>query len=278
MARVKVDNLWLSKPQEDLKQVNEAINRDRLILEWVQKNIDDAKKEEDVLLNKIELLKSTISDKDNIIKKKDIEYNWLIDVLRNKKNTLENEVMYLENNILLLKQNIESISKDQSQKISKLEKDFNNKKEELESNISKLENKKIGIESEIVELWTQKDNLAFTNIKLEWKNKELGYSIESKKEIEWNLNNLKKDYDWLKETINNLKSETNSKNKEIKDIEKDIVKKSKEKEVIIKEIEELESTKQEYVRQRLQITKDKEDLDSRENYIRARYEEAGLSY
>jgi FtsZ-binding cell division protein ZapB len=51
-----------------------------------------------------------------------------------------------------------------------------------------------------------------------------------------------------------------------------------EKEVLSKEVDELSKEKNDYVQKKMLLKQEREELDSRENYIKTKYEEAGLSY
>lgn len=266
------------KAQEVLSEVNNAINRDNLILEEKEKEIKLKKQEAYDLDKEINALNLKRNDeKESLIstqKKNSLER----EKLNEQKHDLVAFISKLENNKLELESEIEELNKNKSITEEKINAEHRKLRTELSKEISKKQDEKKDLELELseVRLLISNEEIILSNLqakadKLIEKEKELNI-CESKIEertqylvsINWSIEDSEVVNKKLKKDESIIKSE--------------IIELSKQKTQLDLDIKAIESEKESFAKEKFILLSQKEDLDKREEFIKEKYIQAWVKF
>jgi len=267
-----------SDKKKKLQEIESAINLDKTIKQNLEEDIKLLEEEKSGIVLTIDWL-----NKDKTIIKAKVVSDKKKIVADIKK--LNDEKLELTLNITKQTELHSNTSNEYAVKHNILDKEFDNMKKEIK-------NEELDIRKESDKLSKKNEKLIEDNTLLKRNNIILVSNNKQQEKqndiyLEQENNNDKIVEDIKKNTIKNKK--LTNKSKDIEDsisikikkeweLNKDLTKLFNKKDIAEKEVEELASHKSEYVRQKLLIKQEKEDLVSKENYIKQKYIDAGLSY
>lgn len=275
-----LDNLEhaIAIAQDKLTDINSAINRDQFIAEQKAKDILVLKKEEDSIKKNIEKLKQSEIEVWVVLDKAKEKNDAERSEMTSRKAKIQAEIDALGIKIGEETEKLAKIAVAHEKKVKILTKEYlllvaenNNKREKLQETMREEENKQKNIANEtkkaddklnwILELIKNNEK------KLEETNKVLADLIMKKLEVE----NL--DHD-----IVTKKTENTRLDKLIIVLNEIINKLQQEKESLNKELLPLREENKTYIANKFALKTEREQLENKENYIKSKYEEAGLVY
>jgi len=268
--------------QNKLSDIMTAINREKLIIETlikdkniiikeienISKEVSNIKSEEDSIKKEFESLK--IKNKEDLkiteekINIKKVELETLL-------NSIKTEESNLENSKITINKNISDLQLEYSSEEIKFKEKINGFKDEENLFTDKiLELKKI-ISSLNSEVFISQNKIEENNKTIkekEYTSSEFNSNLEIKKEHSAFLNNEIKEWN---EKIDGLIVK-------YEDIKKLIPELVSTKEILEKEILELSLEKDNFVKDKFSLARDREVLNNREEFIKEKYQSAGILY
>lgn len=278
MATIDELAIEMVNAKEQLKSINNTINKDRAILKGIEDGIKEKNKEIEELDKIIEQKNDEIASLDGTKEKAEGEY-WAI------RDNLKAEIKKLN----------ESKKKDEEkyqimvEELSNDVKVLTNRKEELKLSIN-------GMEDEIRKIKADKDNeIALRDREVrEVKEKLDGFNLlfdaqdGEYRKVAREIEDMKKELekkDELNNEIAKLDRVIDEKGKKLVEVRDEIIEGENKLEEIRKEIKELEDKKMDvagevadYVKKKLELKDRKDALDEKEKYLRRRFEEAGIQF
>ena len=278
MATIDELAIEMVNAKEQLKSVNNTINKDRKILADIEKGIEEKNKEIGELEKKIKEKNDEIASLDNTKVKAEKDY-WEI------RDNLKAEIKKLSEN----KKKDEEKYQIMVEELSNDVKVLTNRKEELRLSIN-------GMEDEIRKIKADKDNeIALRDREVREVKEKLdsfnllfdeqdGLYRKTAREIE-DMNKKLEEKDELNNECEKLERDIEGKNKKLVEIRDEIIDEEDRLEELRREINDLENQKMDvaeevadYVKKKLELKDRKDALDSKEKYLRKRFEEAGIQF
>lgn len=276
----KVDELVAEtiNAKEQLKNINNTINKDRAVLAEIENEIKDKENKILSLNNEIEAKQWELESFDVMVKDAEKSFGELRDSYKDEIKKLSEKKKIDETKLKVAIEELDNDVKRLSEKRDGLKKEIL----DLESSKRKVE---LDVATEIAKMEENKmktiEKIDEVDNKLEGKKKELKEVKEEVEEykalVEWKEN--------LEGEIDKLDQMIEKKNAELKDINENIhlsnttlngvEKKIKEKEF---ELAKLEKECEWYVKMKLEIKDKKDELESKEKYLRKRFEEAWIKF
>lgn len=278
MATIDELALEVVNAREQIKSINNTINKDRKILAGLE---DDIKVKE----NKIKELEKEIEEKNDEIasldstKNKAEEEFWAIrDNLKAEINKLAESKKKDEEKYQVVLDELQNDVKVLKNRKEELKLSLNNLEEEIRKTRADRDNEVALKDREIKEVQEKLDNfnLLFdeqdalyrkTNREIEDMNRRL----EEKDKIYAECDKLERVIDEKNKTLVWLRLEINNEEQNLSIIREEIERLNKEKEEGAKEVEG-------YVKKKLELKERDDKLNAKEKYLRKRFEEAGIKF
>lgn len=272
-------NIEIKKAQDKLGDIDNAINRESLVIESKTKESS-------------ELVAKTQSIKDELV-------------------VLEENCAEERQHLKILKEDNKAKKDKLDEEIKKLEMELTSISSGLTSNISTLEASKTSLKAEVDNLSIQLKNetkkkeealvildggiedkkLALQNLNAEFKAKSDNYMAQivtlNEKydaktiqigELEAKISNLDKKIDTSSTDLHFLTEKITEYKEKKSDLEANIKELSSINESLLVEMKNLEAEKAQYVADKFALQRNKDDLDKREEFIKNKYQEAGVRY
>ena len=277
---VTIDDLAIEivNAKEQLKSVNNTINKDRKILSELEEKIK--KKEEEIkgLENEIKERKDEVASLEKTKEKSEGEYGKIRDGLKNEINKLaetkkKDEEKYqiildeLQNDVKVLKNRKEELSlmlKNLEAEVKKVKMDRDNEIGNKEMEIKEVQEKLDGFH-----LLFDEQDAKYRKIAREME--DMNKKMEEKDELSAMCDKLERDIDKKNEKLAEIKEEIKEEEWRIVAIREDIDR-------LIGEREDLEKEMEWYIKKRLDLKERGDKLDAKEKYLRKRFEEAGIKF
>lgn len=272
-------NKEIKKAQIKLGDIDNAINRESLVIE-------SKTKESSELVDKTQLIKDELI----VLEENYAEEKQSLKVFKEDakitKDKLNTEIKKLENEL-------SSIGSALSSDITILESSKTSLKAEVDTLAIQLKNEKESYKKTITELDKEAEvkTYALQNLTAEFNAKSSNYAIletqlkdkyalklSEYSELEDRLVTLNKNIDSKDKELSKLSSEILDIEKEKSNIEVNIKELSKIKDSLSSEITKFEEEKAQYVADKFALQRNKEDMDKREDFIKNKYQEAGVRY
>lgn len=275
-------NKDIVEAQDKLGQISSAINRDRLIMEETTKTRDELLKEQESLISGIEWLKQKKNNLQLNIVKVDEENNQITSKFKDEKLEKQTIIKSLDETIEATQWKLVEIEAQREKKTENMETEYLSIQTKLEKQLGKQieANEKAKKENDI--LTEKKGTLAIEMQQLAYSIDELKKILKSK-ETEYNgyddkITQAKMDYiekaKQSEDLVNSIQS-LSLQEWELRTIIADLNGKKAELEV---QIDQNNKVLAQYVQDKMQLLKDKETLKEKENYIREKFQQAGLIY
>lgn len=268
----------ITAAKNKLKEINTTINRDRWVVEDLEKEIKEKENKILSLNNEIEAkmgeLEWVEALVDNLSKdygEKRDELKWEVKKLGEKmKKDLEkydSKIEELSNDVKILEEKRNSLKEELRDLEDQKRKELKDKDEEIygkENDIKKLNDK-------------------LTDIKVKYDGQKSLYDKKTKEIKE--MNDELKQLDEIEENIERAEKTAEAKEKILKDINENIRLSNEHKNTLTQEIRELEAKKAQlerdcegFVKMKMDIRDRNERLEAREKAIKKKYEEAGIKW
>jgi chromosome segregation ATPase len=272
-------NLEIKKAQDKLGDIDNAINRESLVIESKTKESSEIVARTKLLQDELTVLEENIAEQRQSLKifKEDS---------KNKKDKLNEEISNIETELSTIGSALTSditaleASKkgliDQIDTLSiSLKKESEKKEKTLTDLDRQIESKKSAISNLESEFKTKSDNymaqIVTLNEKYDAKTIQIG-------ELEAKISNLEKNIDSKEKELYKISTEILDSGEKKSDLEANIKELSSINESLLKEMKSLESEKAQYVADKFALQRNKDDMDKREEFIKNKYQEAGVRY
>lgn len=278
MATIDDLAIEMVNAKEQLKSINNTINKDRKIVSDLEKGIEEKNKEIKKLEKEIEEKNDEIASLDSTKNKAEEEYGAIRDNLKAEIKKLNESKKKDEEKYQIM---VEELSNDV--------KVLTNRKQELKLTIE-------GLEDEIRKTRADKDNeVALKDREIKEVKEKLdsfnllfdeqdGLYRKTAREIE-DMNKKLEEKDGLIAECWKLDRSIEEKTKRLVEVRDEIIGEEDRLMELRNEINELENRKMEeeneiadYVKKKLELKDRKDALDNRERYLRKRFEEAGIDF
>lgn len=287
MTKISLEELekiekQIIEAQNKLSDIMTAINRERLVEEEISKSNKTVKDEIKKLKDELEKITIEFSSEKKEVEKKEVELDRIIidleKELSDKNTSLENIKKMIsseEDNLLSVKNKIFSEMTEGKRLNDDTEKKMKEKIKELNSEITFKEN-------ELLEL---EHKTSTTNLQLENSTKKLQTVLSEleMREIELDsihsiITNFGAEKEKNLEKIDELKNTIIELNESIKGNEFELLEIKKQVDVAKSELFDIEKEKSDFIKAKFDFAKQKEDLQMKEEFIKEKYQQAGINY
>ena len=278
MATIDDLAIEMVNAKEQLKSINNTINKDRKILAELEKGIEWKNKEIKELEKKVEEKNEESASLDSTKEKAENEYGQIRNNLKaeikkltdsKKKDEEKYQIMIdeLNNDVMVLKNRREEL------KMS-----LENLEAEIRKTRADRDNEVALKDKEIKEVQEKLDNFNLLFDEQDGKYRKVAREIED-------MNKKMEEKEVLVAECDKLERDIDEKNKRLVVIRNEIIWEENRLEEVRNELKDLEQKKIEeanevadYVKKKLELKDRKDALDEKEKYLRKRFEEAGIQF
>jgi len=278
MATIDDLAIEMVNAKEQLKSINNTINKDRKIVSDLEKGIEEKNKEIKELEKEIKEKNDEIASLDSTKNKAEEEYGAIRDNLKAEIKKLNESKKKDEEKYQIMVEELSNDVKVLTNRKQELKRDINDLEDEIRKARADRDNEVALKDREIKEVKEKLDgfNLLF--------DEQDGLYRKTAREIE-DMNKKLEEKDELIAECWKLDRNIEEKTKRLVEVRDEIIGEEDRLMELRNEINELENRKMEeeneiadYVKKKLELKDRKDALDEKERYLRKRFEEAGIQF